>query len=57
MKEKQARHVCCMYIYTAYSIGSKPRAYRKSIVATRDICKQMNVGKKTINSSCTSALD
>ena len=49
MKENQACHVCWMYIYTAYSIGSKASAYRKSIVAVRDIWKQMNVAKKTIS--------
>ena len=48
MKESQARHVCWMYIYTAYSIGSKARAHRKSIVAARHIWKQMNVTEKTI---------
>ena len=35
-----------MYIYTAYSIGRKSSAYRKSIVIARYIWKQMNVAKK-----------
>ena len=48
MKENQVTHVCWMYIYTAYSIGSKSSAYRKSIVVARYIWKQMNVAKKTI---------
>ena len=34
------------YIYTAYSIGSKSSAYRKSIVVARYIWKQRNVAKK-----------
>ena len=37
-----------LYIYTAYSIGSKSSAYRKSIVVAWYIWKQMNVAKKTI---------
>ena len=48
MKENQIRHVCFIYIYSAYSIGSKASAYRKSIVAAQDIWKQMNVAKRTI---------
>ena len=45
MKENHSRHVCWMYIHTAYSIGSKASAYRKSIVVARYIWKQMNVAK------------
>ena len=48
MKENLVRHVRWMYIYTAYSIGSKANAYRKSIVVARYIWKQMNVAEKTI---------
>ena len=48
MKENQVCHVSWMYIYTAYSIGSKSSTYRKSIVVARYIWKQMNVAKKTI---------
>ena len=49
MKENQVRHVCWMYIYTAYSIRSISSAYRKSIVVARYIWKQMNVAKKTVS--------
>ena len=55
MKENQVCHVCWMYIYMAYSIGSKSSAYRKIIVVARYIWIQMNVAKKIINSSCMSA--
>ena len=47
-ERKSGRHVCWMCIYTAYSIGSKSSAYRKSIVVARYIWKQMNIAKKTI---------
>ena len=45
-ERKSGRHICWMYIYTAYSIGSKSSTYRKSIVVARCIWKQMNVAKK-----------
>ena len=38
-----------MWICTAYSIGSKSNAYRKSFVVARYIWKKMNVAKKTIS--------
>ena len=50
-----------MYINTAYSIGSKSSAYRKSIVVARYIWKQMNVAKNyqwlvTKNYHCSQAV-
>ena len=39
------------FTYTQPIRESKASAYRKSIVAARDICKQMNVAKKNDHDS------